>query len=276
VILQTKALTRRFGGLTALSNVDFAVPRGSVRAIIGPNGAGKTTLFNLITGELPATGGTILFDGQDISGRSPEQIARLGVSRTFQLTSVFADLTARENVWLGINAVEGSVNPLFSRSKVRAMERQAEAVLAMVGLGGRADVLAAQLSYGQQRLLDIAIAISTRPRLLMLDEPTAGLGVKETAGMAALLKRLAAETSIVVIEHDIEVVLDIADAISVLYNGELILEGAPRDVTANETVQRIYLGHQASIKGGAGGASAAASPAGPAGGNGVGGLHAPA
>jgi branched-chain amino acid transport system ATP-binding protein len=275
MILQTKGLTRRFGGLAALSNVDFSVPRGSVRAIIGPNGAGKTTLFNVITGALPASSGTILFDGQNISGKSPEQIARLGISRTFQLTSIFTELTARENVWIGINAVEGSVSPLFRRSKVRALERQAEGVLDMVGLGERADILATELSYGQQRLLDIAIAMSTRPRLLMLDEPTAGLGVKETAGMAALLKRLAADMSIIVIEHDIEVVLQIADTITVLFNGELLLEGSPHDVTANETVQRIYLGHQANIKGGAGGASIDAGDR-PDAESGDGGLHAPA
>ena len=255
MILQTQGLTRRFGGLTALSNVDFAVPRGSVRAIIGPNGAGKTTLFNVITGALPASEGSILFDGQDISGCTPEQIARLGISRTFQLTSVFSELTARENVWIGINAMRGSVNPLSRFSKVRALEREAEEVLDMVGLRERADVPAGQLSYGQQRLLDIAVALSTKPRLLMLDEPTAGLGVKETAGMAALLKRLAADMSIILIEHDIEVVLEIADSITVLYNGELLLEGTPKEVTTDETVRRIYLGQRANIKGGAAGST---------------------
>jgi branched-chain amino acid transport system ATP-binding protein len=253
MILQTKGLTRHFGGLTALSNFDFSVPRGSVRAIIGPNGAGKTTLFNLITGALTASSGAILFDGEDISGRSPEQISRMGISRTFQLTSIFTHLTARENVWIGINAIEGSISPFFRKSKVRALEQQAQVLLEAVGLGERGDIPATELSYGQQRLLDIAVAMSTRPRLLMLDEPTAGLGVKETAAMAALLKRLAADMSIIVIEHDIEVVLEIADAISVLYNGELLLEGTPKDVTSNEVVQRIYLGHQANIKGGVGG-----------------------
>jgi branched-chain amino acid transport system ATP-binding protein len=252
MILETRQLTRAFGGLTAVSKLDFAVPAGSVRAIIGPNGAGKTTLFNLITGALPLTGGDILFEGRSIAGRSPEAIARLGISRTFQLTSAFPELSARENVWLGVNAIEGSANPFARRAAVRRHEARAQAVLEMVGLGERGDIPAGQLSYGQQRLLDIAIALSTRPRLLLLDEPTAGLGVKETAGMTQLLKQLAREMSIIVIEHDIEVVLEIADAITVLYNGELLMQGTPDAVTADQTVQRIYLGHQANIKGRAG------------------------
>jgi branched-chain amino acid transport system ATP-binding protein len=250
LILETRRLTRTFGGLTALSSLDFRVPRGAVRAIIGPNGAGKTTLFNVITGALESTG-EILFDGQSIAGRSPEDIARLGISRTFQLTSAFPELSARENVWLGVNGRHGWLNPFVRRARVRELEARAQEILEMVGLGARGDIPAGELSYGQQRMLDIGIALSTGPRLLMLDEPTAGLGVKETAGMVELLKRLSASMSMIIIEHDIEVVLEVADSITVLYNGELLLEGTPEEVTSNETVQKIYLGHQAHIKGAA-------------------------
>jgi len=250
MILETRGLTRTFSGLKAVSSLDFSVPAGSVRAIIGPNGAGKTTLFNVITGTLPSSGGEILFEGRSIAGKSPEQIARLGISRTFQLTSAFPELTALENIWLGVNARHGSLSPFTPQRKIRDLEARAHAILESIGLGERGHIPAGELSYGQQRMLDIGTALSTDPRLLMLDEPTAGLGVKETASMAALIKRLAQRMTIIVIEHDIEVVLEIADAITVLYNGELLLEGAPEDIMSNETVQRIYLGHQVHVKGG--------------------------
>ncbi len=248
-MLETKSLSRSFGGLTAVSDLSIQVPAGSIRAIIGPNGAGKTTLFNLITGAVPLTSGDILFEGQSIANKPAQAIARLGISRTFQLTSVFPELTARENVWAGINRVSGSLNPLQFGSRVRQNERRAEDILEQVGIAHRASVTAKELSYGQQRILDIAMALSASPRLLLLDEPTAGLGVKETDTMTALIKRLGATMTVMLIEHDIEVVLEVADKITVLYNGKLLLEGPPAEVAGNETVQKVYLGHQANIKG---------------------------
>lgn len=249
MILETRGLTRTFSGLKAISSLDFSVATGSVRAIIGPNGAGKTTLFNLITGTLPSTEGDILFEGHSIARKRPEEVARMGVARTFQLTSAFPELTALENVWLGVNARHGSLNP-FRRTGIGTLERRAHAILESIGLGERGHIPAGELSYGQQRMLDIGTALSTDPRLLMLDEPTAGLGVKETAVMADLIKNLAKQMTIIVIEHDIEVVLDIADEITVLYNGELLLEGQPEAIMSNETVQQIYLGHNVHVKGG--------------------------
>jgi branched-chain amino acid transport system ATP-binding protein len=233
MMLETRHLTRAFGGLTAVSNLSLSVPAGTIRAIIGPNGAGKTTLFNLITGAVPISSGDILFEGSSIAHQSAVVIARLGISRTFQLTSVFPELTARENVWIGLNRISGTINP-FSLSKDTAKnEREADRILEMVGIGYRSNVPARELSYGQQRILDIAMALSTKPRLLLLDEPTAGLGVKETDTMTRLIKSLGATTTILLIEHDIEVVL----------------EGKPEEMAADETVQRVYLGHQAHIKG---------------------------
>ena len=249
MMLETRNLTRTFDGLTAVSDLSLAIEAGTIRAIIGPNGAGKTTLFNLITGAIAPSAGDILFEGRSIARKSPPSIARLGISRTFQLTNVFPELTARENVWIGINRISGTLNPFRLGHSPRANEAKAEEILEMVGIGYRAEVPARELSYGQQRILDIAIAMSTSPRLLLLDEPTAGLGVKETDTMTRLIKHLGKTMTIVLIEHDIEVVLEVADRITVLYNGTLLLEGDPKAVAEDETVQRIYLGHQANIKG---------------------------
>lgn len=249
MMLETLNLSRSFGGLAAVSDLSLSVPAGTIHAIIGPNGAGKTTFFNLITGAVPPSSGDILFEGASIARKSAPAIAQLGISRTFQLTSVFRELTARENVWVGLNRVSGTLNPFNLRHSPRANERKAEEILDMVGIGYRADVPAQELSYGQQRILDIAMAMSTSPRLLLLDEPTAGLGVKETDNMTRLIKRLSETMTILLIEHDIEVVLEVADQITVLYNGELLLGGDPQEVAENETVQKIYLGHQGNIKG---------------------------
>jgi ABC-type branched-subunit amino acid transport system ATPase component/ABC-type branched-subunit amino acid transport system permease subunit len=241
IILETKGLTRAFGGLVALDHVDFTIRAGEIRAVIGPNGAGKTTLFNVITGVLPPTGGQILFEGEDISGSPAHGISQKGIARTVQVTSIFPALTVRENVWLGAQS-RGWLHPLASRGNMAAIEGQVEELIALVGLAAEADAEAAELSHGDQRLLEIALALSTRPRLLLLDEPTAGLSGKETRDMVRVVRELSARQTIVIVEHDMDVVMELADTITVLHMGKTLAEGPPQATRENRLVQEVYLG----------------------------------
>jgi branched-chain amino acid transport system permease protein len=241
IILETKGLTRAFGGLVALDHVDFTIRAGEIRAVIGPNGAGKTTLFNVITGVLPPTGGQILFEGEDISGWPAHGISQKGIARTVQVTSIFPALTVRENVWLGAQS-RGWLHPLASRGKMAAIEGQVEELIALVGLAAEADAEAGELSHGDQRLLEIALALSTRPRLLLLDEPTAGLSGKETRDMVRVVRNLSARQTIVIVEHDMDVVMELADTITVLHMGKTLAEGPPQATRENRLVQEVYLG----------------------------------
>jgi branched-chain amino acid transport system ATP-binding protein len=240
-ILETRGLTRAFGGLLAVNQVDFAVREGEIRAVIGPNGAGKTTFFNLITGVFPPTSGQILFRGEEITGLPVHAISRRGIARTVQITSIFPALTVTDNVWLGVQS-RGSLNPLVPRPRMRAVRQRVEDIIARVGLEAQAEAEAAELSHGDQRLLEIALALSTQPELLLLDEPTAGLSAKETRDMVRLVKELSGRQTIVIVEHDMDVVMELADVITVLHLGKVLAEGPPRATRENPLVQKVYLG----------------------------------
>jgi branched-chain amino acid transport system ATP-binding protein len=240
-ILETRCLTRAFGGLMAVDHVDFTVHEGEIRAIIGPNGAGKTTFFNLITGVLPPTHGQILFRGEDITGLPVHQISQKGIARTVQVTSIFPTLTVADNVWLGVQS-RRRLQPLAQRGKMPAVRQQVEEILALLGLQEQAEAEAAELSHGDQRLLEIALALSTRPQLLLLDEPTAGLSAKETRDMVRVVRALSARQTIIVVEHDMDVVMELAETISVLHMGKTLAEGPPQAIRDNMLVQEVYLG----------------------------------
>ena len=240
-ILEIRKLVRAFGGLVAVDGIDFMVREGEIRAVIGPNGAGKTTLFNLITGVLPPTSGRIVFRGEDITGLPAHRISQKGIARTVQVTSIFPALTVTENVWLGVQS-RHRLQPLARRSSLDAVRRKVEEVIALVGLDAEAGTDAAELSHGDQRLLEIALALSTEPRLLLLDEPTAGLSAKETRDMVGVVRQLAARQTIVIVEHDMDVVMELADMISVLHMGKTLAEGPPQATRDNAQVQEVYLG----------------------------------
>jgi branched-chain amino acid transport system ATP-binding protein len=243
-ILQTRDLTRRFGGLAAVDGVSLDIHEGEVRSIIGPNGAGKTTLFNLITGALGPTTGTIVFKGYDITGLAPPAIFRLGIVRSFQISQVFPKLPARDNVALMVWGRRRSSGSPFARARVSAgqVNDRVDAVLDQVHLADRAGQSAGTLAHGDRRLLEIAMALAAEPELLLLDEPTAGMSPEETKQTALLLRSLAPAVTLVIVEHDMSVVMAISDRISVLHRGKLLAEGPPDEIRANPEVQAVYLG----------------------------------
>ncbi len=243
-ILQTRELTRRFGGLAAVDRVSLGIQQGEVRSIIGPNGAGKTTLFNLITGALAPTAGRIVFKGRDITGLAPPVVFRLGIVRSFQISQVFPRLTVRENVALmAWGRVRSSGSP-FARARATPgeVDGRADAVLDQVHLADRANQPAGTLAHGDRRRLEIAMALVAKPELLLLDEPTAGMSPEETKETALLLRSLAPAVTLVIVEHDMSVVMAISDRISVFHRGELLAEGPPEEIRANPEVQAVYLG----------------------------------
>ena len=241
MILRTDGLTVRFGGLTALNNVSIAVPKGQIRAVIGPNGAGKSTFFNCLTGVIKPSGGRVLFDGADITGLPPYRISRLGVARSYQITNIMPGASVLENVRIAVQSRHHNWSMLrHHRSYTDVIER-AHARLASLELDGKEDELAANLSHGEQRTLEIAIALATEPKVLCLDEPTAGMSVAETHHTVALIRRIAANLTILIVEHDMEVVMGLAQIITVLHYGEVLAEGAPEDIQANPRVQEVYL-----------------------------------
>jgi branched-chain amino acid transport system ATP-binding protein len=242
-LLEVEGLSRSFGALKAVNGVSLAVERDERRAIIGPNGAGKTTLFDLITGQLAPTGGRILFEGRPLTGLAPHAIARRGVSRSFQRTNLFPRLTVQENLRLAASADgRGSWNVLGSARALAASVVRARAVAEQVGLGARVDEPAGRLSYGEQRQLELGVALATVPRLLLLDEPTAGMSPEETQRMTRLLAGLSREVTLLIIEHDMDVVFSLADRITVLHYGEVLSEGTPDAVRADPRVYEVYLG----------------------------------
>jgi branched-chain amino acid transport system ATP-binding protein len=243
-VLETRGLTRRFGGLAAVSGVDLTVAPGEVRSIIGPNGAGKTTLFNVVTGALPPTAGRVVFRGRDITGLAPPEIFRLGVVRSFQVSHVFAKLPVWRNVELMVYGRVRSSGSPFGRARVPAADVRArvDRALGRLGIADRAREPAGLLSHGDRRLVEIAMAIAAEPALLLLDEPTAGMSPEETRATATLLRGLAPETTLVIVEHDMSVVMSISDRISVLHRGKILAEGPPAAIRQNRAVQEVYLG----------------------------------
>jgi branched-chain amino acid transport system ATP-binding protein len=247
-VLDIRNVTKRFGSLVAVRDVSLAVAAGELRAIIGPNGAGKTTFFNLISGFFPPSAGSIAFDGRDITAVPAHRRVALGMARTFQITEIFPELTVFENVRIGAEVTAGlGLSPYVGRAEAAAIRREVDDILDLVGLAAKAGRLVGELAHGDQRVAEIAMALSLKPRLLLLDEPTAGMGDQETFQITQLVRKLHRENNrtIVLIEHDMRVVFNLADRISVLDQGALIAEGSPPEIAANAAVQEAYLGKTA-------------------------------
>lgn len=244
MILQTQGLSRRFGGLKAVDRVSFEVAEHTVQSIIGPNGAGKTTFFNLVTGALAPDAGRILFQERDVTGLGPDRLAEMGLVRTFQRTSIFRDFTALENVSLAIRSRERRNQSLFlSRADEQRIDAEARAILAEVGLTGSERTIANNLSHGAQRALDVAIGLAGRPKLILMDEPLAGMSQGDRARIAALIVKLREEMglTVVLVEHDIGMVMRLSDRITVLQHGQVIATGTPAEIRENADVRSAYL-----------------------------------
>jgi branched-chain amino acid transport system ATP-binding protein len=243
-ILQTESLSKSFGALRAVNDVSLSIEAGSLHSIIGPNGAGKTTLFNLLTGTFPPTSGRIVLDGRDITGTPAERVAHLGLARSYQRTTVFPAFSLLDNVWVAAFATGKSWQGLIWRNAGRYPEvvERARKALDDVGLLAKADVPAREISHGEQRQLELAIALAAAPRVLLLDEPAAGLSPDETRKMVALVRTLKGRYTIVLIEHKIDIIMSVSDRISVMHFGSLIAEGTPQEIQRNPEVRKAYLG----------------------------------
>ena len=240
-LLKTELLSVRFGGLAALSNVNFAVSPGEVRAIIGPNGAGKSTFFNCLTGVLRPTSGRIVFNGDEISGLPSNAISQKGIARSYQITNILPNATVLENVRIAAQSRRHAWNMLSHHTAFFDINEKAQAALHAVGLLSKAHELASNLSHGEQRNLEIGIALATEPKLLCLDEPTAGMSAAETHETMELVQRIAKEHTILIVEHDMEVVMQLCDRITVLHYGEILAEGSPDEIQQNPKVLEVYL-----------------------------------
>jgi branched-chain amino acid transport system ATP-binding protein len=244
--LEVRGATKNFGSLTAVDNVSMRVENGELRAVIGPNGAGKTTFFNMITGFFPPSAGEILLDGHSINTVSAAGRVKLGMGRTFQITEIFPELTVRENVRIAVETGLGfSLRAWLNGTDHKRVADASDEVMTLANLTPKADRLVGELSHGDQRAAEIAMALALKPTLLLLDEPTAGMGDEETYHITGLIRRLHRDSSytIVLIEHDMRVVFHLADHISVLDQGKLLAEGTPAEIAANEHVQNAYLGN---------------------------------
>jgi branched-chain amino acid transport system ATP-binding protein len=240
-ILKTELLSIRFGGLAALSNVSFELPRDEVRAIIGPNGAGKSTFFNCLTGVLRPTSGRIVFNGEDITGLPSNAISQKGIARSYQITNILPNASVLENVRIAAQSRRHAWNMVSHHTAFPDINAKAEAALQSVGLLSKAHELASNLSHGEQRNLEIGIALATDPQLLCLDEPTAGMSTAETHQTVELVRRIAAHLTILIVEHDMEVVMGLADRITVLHYGAILAEGTPEEIQQNPKVLEVYL-----------------------------------
>jgi len=244
-LLDARGLRKSFGALAATDGVDLHVGEGETLAIIGPNGAGKTTLISQLAGDMRPDAGRIRFAGEDITALGAPQRSRKGFARSFQITSIYRDFTALDNVALAVQAHAGHSFRFWRPARAeQALREPARAVLEEVGLGARADVLAANLAHGEQRQLEVAMALASRPRLLLLDEPMAGMGLEESQRMVQFLAGLKGKRSIILVEHDMDAVFTLADRISVLVYGRIIASGTPEQVRANAEVRRAYLGEE--------------------------------
>ena len=244
MILEVKGLTKHFGGLKAVNAVDLCVEQGSIHSIIGPNGAGKTTLFNLITGSIRPVAGTVSLNGSEITGWAPERLAKSGVARTFQRTSIFRELSVLENVALAVRSREGiSASIWQSSAREQAVVDEAQAILTSVGIDGRQNVKAGTLAHGYQRSLDIAIGLALKPDLILMDEPLAGMsqGDRETVASVITKLRETLGLTIVVVEHDVGMVMRLSDRITVMQHGTVIADAPPEQIRGNEAVRNAYL-----------------------------------
>jgi branched-chain amino acid transport system ATP-binding protein len=247
-VLEVRDLTKRFGSLVAVRDISLTVAPGELRAVIGPNGAGKTTFFNLVSGFFAPTAGSILFDGRDITGLPAHRRVGLGMARTFQITEVFPELTVFENIRIVAEVAAGyRLRPWLNRAEVAELRRRIEETLEFSALSAKADRVVGELAHGDQRAAEIAMALALKPHLLLLDEPTAGMGDQETYEITQLIRRLhkVGKLTIVLIEHDMRVVFHLADRITVLDQGRFLAEGTPQEIAASAAVQTAYLGQAA-------------------------------
>ncbi len=242
-ILETRGLSHDFKGLRVLFDVGLTVRQGEHHAIIGPNGAGKTTLFNVITGTYRPSGGQVIFKGQDVTGLAPYQLARRGLGRSFQITSTFEKQTVFQNIRMGVMSRRGIRFDFWRRvESLCPVAQETEEILSSIGLLAEREVLACALSYGKHRALEVSMALSTNPDLVMLDEPTAGMSKEETHATVELIRRLTSGKTMVIVEHDMDVVFSLADRITVLYYGSILASGPPEEIRHNQAVKDAYLG----------------------------------
>jgi branched-chain amino acid transport system ATP-binding protein len=242
IVLYTESLSKNFGALRAVDNVNLKVGAG-VHSIIGPNGAGKTTLFNLLTGFLKPTTGDIFYLSKKITNLPPYEISQLGMSRSFQITSIFPDLSVYENVRIAVQSrLKASYNFLRSFKKLKGVDSKTKEILRRVGLSDAADSSAKNLSYGLQRGLDIGISLATDPKMILLDEPTSGMDKKDSQKVIQLISDISKEMPVILIEHNIDIVLSVSDLVTVLYMGRILAEGSPSEIRKSEKVQQAYLG----------------------------------
>ncbi len=242
-ILRLRGIGRRFGGLAAVSDVDLDVAPGERRAILGPNGAGKTTLFNVISGDVPPTSGTLEFRGNDITRLPPRARAKLGMGRTYQKSRLFLGLSVEDNLYLAVLGVErGHLRPVRLPGRDRALRERARELASLVGLAGTEETLVGSLSHGEQRQLEVAMARATNPTLMMLDEPASGLSRGERVALTSLLLELDPSITLILIEHDMDVALRVAERVTMMHDGRVIVEGTPDEIRANEMVHDLYLG----------------------------------
>ena len=240
-ILRTESLVKTFGGLRAVDGMNFRLEGGQVHSIIGPNGAGKSTFFKLISGELHATRGKIWFQGEDITDLPPHVISHKGISVSYQLTNIFPKLSTLENIRIAVQSRKATYNFWSHREMLREVREKAESILEIVQLLPKRNELACNLSHGEQRHLEIGIALATDPSLLLLDEPTAGMSPEDTERTIQLIKEILGDRSVILVEHKMKVVMKISDKITVLHDGKILAEGKPEEIQSNERVQEVYL-----------------------------------
>jgi branched-chain amino acid transport system ATP-binding protein len=243
-LLELNSVTKKFRGLVAVERLNLSVSKGQTKSVIGPNGAGKTTVFNMISGALVPNSGDILFNGQKINGFPPHKLCRLGMARSFQITNIFQGLTVFENVRLSCQGKTGKVSLFGSVEHLKEQIEETGRILELIGLSDKRDELAGNLSHGDQRHLEIGIALASRPTFLLLDEPTAGMNLGESRATIELIKRFKGTLTILLIEHDIDLVFEVSDEIAVLHQGRLLAEGDPSEIKANKEVRKAYLGEE--------------------------------
>ena len=241
-IIETRNVSKRFAGFKALNDVSVKIRPGILTSIIGPNGAGKSTFFNMLSGAFAPSDGRIIFMGQDVTGMRPHEFAHTGIAKSFQITNLFPNFTALENVRIALQAHVSRYGLWRRRSALHGLSEKAATLLKTVDLAERSNHLARELAHGQQRALEIAVALAAEPKLLLMDEPTAGMSPEETKVMMGLIRKLVEERTVVLVEHKMKMVMGISERIVVLHHGELIAEGTPDDIRANDLVKRVYLG----------------------------------